>query len=101
MQLLRTKQGNTETLKLRGRFDWHRINDFSVEATKNVSEPGIQGITIDLGDVDYIDSSAIGALLVLRDKMRLSNQTLTLTSATGSVLETLKNMSIDKLIAVK
>jgi HptB-dependent secretion and biofilm anti anti-sigma factor len=101
MQLLRTKQGSTEVLKLRGRFDWHRINDFAVEAAKNVNAPGIQGITIDLGEVDYIDSSAIGALLVLRDKMRLSNQALTLAGATGSVLETLKNMSIDKLIAMK
>jgi len=101
MELVRSSAGNTEILKLRGRFDWHAINDFGLEAAKNLDSAATQEIEIDLAGVDYIDSSAIGALLVLRDKSKRAGKTLTLRGANGVVLQTLENMSIGQVIPMK
>ena len=62
--------GNLAVLQLNGRFtfDGHRIVR---DAYKNAIEPpAISAIQVDLGAVDYIDSSALGMLLLLREMPR-------------------------------
>jgi anti-anti-sigma factor len=101
MELIRSSVGSTEIIKLRGRFDWHAINDFGLGAAQNLNNAAIREIQIDLVEVDYIDSSAIGALLVLLDKSKRASKTLLLNGASGVVRQTLENMSIGQVIPMR
>ena len=82
-------------------FRLHAINDFGLEAARNLNNAAIREIQIDLVEVDYIDSSAIGALLVLLDKSKRASKTLLLNGASGVVRQTLENMSIGQVIPMR
>ena len=101
MEFIRSLAGSAEIIKLRGRFDWHAINDFGLEVARNMNNAAICEIQVDLSEVDYIDSSAIGALLVLLDKSKRAGKTVLLNGASGVVRQTLENMSIGQVIPMR
>ena len=59
----------TKTLHIdvSGRFDFGLHQDFRKASEQ--AKSGVSQIIIDLGKVDYLDSSALGMLLVLRDRV--------------------------------
>ncbi|MBI5921018.1 MAG: STAS domain-containing protein [Betaproteobacteria bacterium] len=54
-------------------------------------------IKINLDGIEYIDSSALGLLLELRESARVTGKTVSLTGAYGIVRQTLKVANFDKL----
>ncbi len=56
------------TLVLHGRFDFASHNDFYYAYEPYLTNVYVTQLTIDLQHVDYMDSSALGMLLLLRDK---------------------------------
>lgn len=57
-------------------------------------------ILVDLGKVAYLDSSALGMLLMLRDKARAHNRPVALANCTGSVKQVLDIANFGKLFAI-
>lgn len=55
-------------------------------------------VHIDLSDINFIDSSGIGALVFLFKRLRSQNRHLTLGGATGQPLELLQYLRIDRSI---
>lgn len=53
------------TIAIQGRFDFSSLQAFRANYEKVTPKP--EGFTIDLKDADYVDSSALGMLLALRD----------------------------------
>ena len=65
-----TKQGpdgEIVTISITGRFDFGQQAEFR-RAYESDARPG-KAVVIDLGKVDYVDSSALGMMLVLREHM--------------------------------
>jgi len=60
-----TADGRT-TIKLQGRFDFDSHREFREAVEAAIAEVGTQ-ISVDLGMVDYLDSSALGMLLMLKE----------------------------------
>lgn len=56
---------NSLTITVKGRFDFSALQTFR-GAYENV-EGKVNQYTVDLTDADYLDSSALGMLLALRD----------------------------------
>jgi len=100
MDMARSLNGTTEVIKLKGRFDILAINKFGNETSKHLDDQSTQKLELDLGEVTYMDSSAVGALFVLHDKVKRVGKTISLTSAHGIVRRTLDNMCIGILIPV-
>jgi anti-anti-sigma factor len=82
--------GNRVQIDIRGRFDYKVSKDFR-DAYRHI--PGRAGITyqVDLRDVDYMDSSALGMLLLLREHA---------ISRSGVVIIQYPNETIDKILRV-
>ena len=60
-----TPDGKELTIKVQGRFDFSALQNFR-NAYESLSKPAAKYV-IDLRESDYLDSSALGMLLALRD----------------------------------
>ena len=64
MSISTSKDGNKHIIKIQGRFDFSAQSDFR-KAYEEVT--GNNQFTLDFSMADYMDSSALGMLLLLRD----------------------------------
>ncbi|MFW5442984.1 MAG: STAS domain-containing protein [Methylococcaceae bacterium] len=88
----------TLTIKISGRFDFGAHQDFrqaSDQASKNVNK-----IIVDMGAVDYVDSSALGMLLVLRDKVGESKSAVVIKNVKAEVRKIFEIANFDKLFTL-
>lgn len=100
MQVRTTVEDGVATLGLQGRFDFNSHRDFR-EATENVlANVTVQVLNVDLGEVEYLDSSALGMLLMLRDKVKASNRRVSLVNCRGPVKQVLEIANFAKLFEV-
>jgi anti-anti-sigma factor len=100
-------QANVETAKgktriqLNGRFDFsaHRIFRESYAASLDASD--VHELEIDLARVDYLDSSALGMLLMLREKAQAANKSVFLSNCRGPVRQVLDIANFGRLFPIK
>lgn len=85
-------------IKIGGRFDFGVHNEFR-DAVK-LAETGVQKIVVDMSLTEYLDSSALGMLLVLRDKIGGDRNAVQITGARAEVKKILEIANFDKLFAV-
>lgn len=88
-------------LSLEGRFDFHCHRDFRAAYEAVLARPGIREIVVDFGRVDYLDSSALGMLLLLREKAEAVGKKVKLSHLTGAVKQVLEIANFGKLFAIE
>src|SRR5688572_830521 len=64
---LRT-ENDTAVIRLTGRFDFSGHREFKHCYEAALEEPSVRRIDVDLRAVEYLDSSALGMLLLLREQ---------------------------------
>jgi len=89
MQVKVTKDGGRALIHLSGRFDFNTHHEFRGAVEPLAAASDISAVTIDFSNVDYLDSSALGMLLMLRDRMSSAKQEVTLTGVHGNVKQVL------------
>ena len=85
---------------LQGRFDFNAHREFR-EAVDQAVKEASNAILVDLGSVDYLDSSALGMLLMLRDKAKGAGKEVALANARGSVKQVIDIANFGKLFALQ
>ncbi len=93
-----TSDGRT-VIQLQGRFDFNAHREFR-EAVDGALATTSKEVQVDLGGVDYLDSSALGMLLMLRDKAKGATREVALTRCTGAVKQVLDIANIGKLFRI-
>lgn len=88
----------TLTIKVTGRFDFG-INQEFRKATDQVAN-SVKTIIVDMMSVDYLDSSALGMLLVLREKVGESRSAVRIKNAKSEVMKILEIANFDKLFTM-
>jgi len=96
-----THAGEQLLVRLVGRFDFTTRGQFIPEVEEAL--PAVPGgeIRIDMSGVEYIDSSALGMLLMLRDKAKRHAKTVTLAGAQGMVRDIITTAQFDKLFSIR
>jgi anti-anti-sigma factor len=89
----------TLTINVSGRFDFG-INQEFRKATDQAAS-SVKTIVIDMMKVDYLDSSALGMLLVLREKVGESKSAVKIRNVKAEVMKILKIANFDKLFTVE
>lgn len=87
-------------ISLEGRFDFNRHREFRGVCDEALGASGVREVEVDFARVDYIDSSALGMLLMLRDNARLANKTVRLVNCRGSVRQILDIANFAKLFPI-
>lgn len=100
MQATVTKEAASATIKLNGRFDFNTHRDFRAAYEPLIADPTVKVVTVDFASVDYLDSSALGMLLMLRDKMGGVNKDVTLVGVQGNVKQVLDIANFGKLFRI-
>jgi len=100
MQVGVIKTDQAVTIRLDGRFDFSTHRDFRAAVEQALHDAAANLIMVDLGGVDYLDSSALGMLLMLRDKVGVAKRTVSLTNCRGSVRQVLDIANFDKLFTI-
>jgi len=61
----------------------------------------VREIVIDFGEVDYLDSSALGMLLLLREKADGASKRVVLAGLQGTVKQVLEIANFGKLFSIR
>lgn len=100
MQVNVVRNAAAVDLKLSGRFDFNAHREFRGAYEPVIADAQVRSINIDLAAVDYLDSSALGMLLMLRDKAGAANKVLALVNVRGAVKQVLDIANFGKLFKI-
>jgi anti-anti-sigma factor len=100
MQITVEKQGETARLALNGRFDFSSHREFRNACDDALQTPDVKEIEADFSRVEYLDSSALGMLLLLREKAHSANLKVSLTNCTGLVQQVLDVANFQRLFTI-
>ena len=95
------REGDTAVIRLKGRFDFAGHREFKRCYEGALKETSVQQIDIDLRSVEYLDSSALGMLLLLREKAESRNMPIALLHSSGIVQEILDVAIFDTMFAMR
>lgn len=100
MEAIVTRDGSRAVVKLAGRFDFNTHREFRAAIDPLVADVGVASVAIDFSGVEYLDSSALGMLLMLRDKMGGAKKDVTLAGVHGNVKQVLDIANFGKLFTI-
>lgn len=92
------RDGKT-AIVLQGRFDFNAHREFRESVDQAIKELARE-IVVDLAGVDYLDSSALGMLLMLRDRAKGAGKEVALANACGSVRQVIDIANFGKLFTL-
>ncbi len=84
-------------VRLTGRFDFSTRDKFIAYIKETISHAEAPEIRVDLTGVVYIDSSALGMLLMARDLAKQHEKEITLSSPQPLVRQTLETAQFSRL----
>lgn len=100
MQIRTEIANNRAVLHLNGRFDFAAHKEFREACEQTLSIPNLQEVEIDLRGVDYLDSSALGMLLLLKDRSGKIGGKVRLSHCQASVRQILDIANFGKLFTI-
>lgn len=89
---------NQVVIQIDGRFDFHMHADFRDSYS---GYPPATHFLIDLGNTTFLDSSAMGMLLLLREYVGGDTSNIQIINCTPDVKKALSISNLDKLFSVK
>ena len=87
------------TIKIQGRFDFSAHQDFRDAYEKADAKPS--SYTVDMGETTYLDSSALGMLLLLRDHAGGENSQVEIVNCNADVRKILTISNFEQLFTIK
>lgn len=93
--------GDTAKMVLNGRFDFNAHHEFRHACEEVLSAGNTTEIEVDLDRVEYLDSSALGMLLLLREKAHGNHRELVLVNCHGLVRQVLDVANFGRLFTIR
>ncbi|HEX5391892.1 MAG TPA: STAS domain-containing protein [Rhodocyclaceae bacterium] len=84
MNIQLSHEGSVIVLKLQGKFDFESNPEFRSKSKEAIELNGSE-IQVDLAGVNYLDSSALGMLLLLREKCEAAQKRVVLMNPSSLV----------------
>jgi HptB-dependent secretion and biofilm anti anti-sigma factor len=86
---------------LQGRFDFGSHRDFKASCEEPLGASDVCEIEIDMGGVQYLDSSALGMLLILKERAGATNKQVAITNCRGVVKQVLDIAKFGQLFLMR
>ena len=93
--------GPVGIINMNGRFDFNAHRAFKEAYDPLLQQKGVSSIEIDLSGVEYMDSSALGMLLLLRERSETEGKTVALVRPNNTLLQILDIANFKKLFAIR
>lgn len=88
-------------LRLEGRMDYPAHREFRDASDKALDTPEVDSIILDLAQVNFMDSAALGMLLLLKEKAELKGRKVILRSPSPNILQVLKMVHFQKFFEIQ
>lgn len=88
------------TIRLSNRFDFSQHKSFSTQCEQLLAIETLKELYIDFSQVQYLDSSALGMLVLLAKKASTQGVTVTLKGAQGTAKDILEMANMHKLFVI-
>ncbi len=86
---------------MHGRFDFQVHREFKDAYAPLLDNTAVQVIEIEMSKVDYLDSSALGMLMLLNERAKTVNKPVTLLNTSGVVSQVLAVANFSKIFNIK
>lgn len=93
-----SQEGKELTIRIKGRFDFGKHQEFRDSYERQQHKP--EAVVVDLMDTTYLDSSALGMLLLLRDYAGGDSADVRVINANSDVRKILAISNFDKLFDI-
>lgn len=94
-------RGRSACVVISGRFDFQVHRDFRGAYTPLLDNAAVSEIEAEMSKVDYMDSAALGMLLLLGERAKAANKPVVLANASGTVLQVLEIANFGKIFNIK
>jgi anti-anti-sigma factor len=99
MEFRKSISGTACQIALTGKFTFADHSNFR-NVIDSVKDPIVSAVTLDLSGLDFIDSAALGMLLIVRDEANKRGFKITLFKPQGHVLKMFKLSKFDTLFNI-
>lgn len=94
-------QGNVASINMFGRFDFQVHREFKDAYAPLLDNPAVREIEVEMSKVDYLDSSALGMLMLLNERAKEAGKPVTLLNTSGVVSQVLGVANFSKIFHIK
>jgi anti-anti-sigma factor len=94
-------QDNVAHIGMYGRFDFQMHREFKEAYTPLLDNPEVREIEIEMSKVDYLDSSALGMLMLLNERAKALGKPVSLLNASGVVSQVLGVANFSKIFNIR
>lgn len=94
------QQGDTLTFTIKGKFVFSDHIEFK-NIIQEFDRDDIHGVRLNLGDVEFIDSAALGLLLMAKDKSDKSSKQIVLEKPAGQVAKMFAISRFDEIFSIE
>lgn len=91
---------NVGRIIMKGRFDFQVHRDFKEAYTKLFDNPAVQQIEIEMSKLEYLDSSALGMLMLLNERAKTASKSIVLSNPSGVVSQVLEVANFNRLFTI-
>lgn len=99
MQVTERQEGDVTVVKLEGRFDFASRREFK-DAVDRLQTTNSSLIVLDLEHVAFVDSSALGLLVIAHQNFKSKHKRLTIANPQPIVRQVLELANVPKMIPV-
>lgn len=94
-------EGKVARVVLAGQFDFNSHREFRQACETVIGNPNVSEIQIDFQKVTYLDSSALGMLLLVKEKVNTANKSLALVNCKDTVRQVLEIACFGKIFTIR
>jgi anti-anti-sigma factor len=100
MQINTSTSGDKAVIRLAGRFDFNDHRNFKVNYEPLLLLAGVKTVEIDMEGIEYLDSSALGMMMLLRERSQAVGKTVVLSKPSSTVAQILDIANFSKLFTI-
>lgn len=93
-------ENDKAVVKLHGRFDFGAHREFRESCNSCLDVQQIREIEVNLGGVEYLDSSALGMLLMLKERADAAAKRIVLADCRGTVRQVLDIANFGRIFSI-
>jgi anti-anti-sigma factor len=87
-------------IRLQGRFDFSAHRELRDSCSTLLASGDVRELEIDMGGLDYMDSSALGMLLLLKERADAASKRVALHNCKGTVRQVLDIANFGKIFSI-
>lgn len=95
------QQQNIHTIRLPERFDFSYHKVFNANYEPLLLDNSVRFLQLDFSQVSYLDSSALGMLVLLAKKFSTNNVKLSIVGASGTAKDIIEMANLSKLFDIQ